>query len=133
MDKLRTFFEKYIPLCDTSYLINAFNVSKRLKKRDFLIKPGQNCAFLAFVDTGIFRVFFYNAEGIEVTVWFSFEGMMVGDLLAFYKDSKATFYVQAIEDSEIKIIKKVRLKSYLYPIPIIWSLGENMQNMYPSM
>ena len=114
MNELKAFFKKYIPLADTENLVSAFDVVQKLKRKDFLLKPGQNCSFLAFIKKGTFRVFFYDNDGIEITVWFSFEGMMVGDLLAFYKESKAIFYVQAVDDSEIRIISKNKLeKLYL--------------------
>lgn len=94
--------------------MNAFDVVQKIKKKDFLLKPSQNCSFLAFVKKGTFRVYFYDNDGIEITVWFSFEGMMVGDLLAFYKESKAHFYVQAVDECEISIISKNKLeKLYL--------------------
>jgi CRP-like cAMP-binding protein len=114
MNELKTLFKKYIPLADTKNLVNAFDMVQKLKKKDFLLKPNQNCSFLAFVKKGTFRVFFYDNNGIEITVWFSFEGMMVGDLLAFYKESTSIFYIQAVDDCEICIITKTKLeKLYL--------------------
>ncbi len=98
---------------DSTGLIEGFSVIKKIKKREFLLKPNQNCSFLAFVKKGKFRVYFIDNNGTEVTVWFSWEGMMVGDLLAFYKNSKALFYVQAIDDCEVAIIPKDRLE-HLY-------------------
>ncbi len=106
MAELKTFFEKYIPKTDTQDLESSFGVTQKLRKKEFLLKPDQRCSFLAFVKKGTFRVFFYDSEGTEVTVWFSWEGMMIGDLLAFYKESRSIFYVQAIEESEICSISK---------------------------
>ena len=111
MSKLELFLRKYIPLADIEELVRSFDTTKKIKKREFLLRPGGNCSFLAFVNSGTFRVFFYDKEGTEVTVWFSWEGMMVGDLLALYKHSKAIFYVQAIEDAEIYIIARSKLEN----------------------
>lgn len=123
MQRLETFFEKYIPLTDTSKLVEAFDVVQKIKKKEFLLKPNQNCSFLAFVKKGIFRVFFYDSEGTEVTVWFSWQGMMVSDLLAFYKESRAIFYVQAIDDCEICIISKTKLESLFLSNPEYLQFG----------
>jgi CRP-like cAMP-binding protein len=109
MTSLQQFLDKYIPDTDTAAFIKAFDVVQKLKKKTFLLKPGQHCNFLAFVNKGIFRVFFYDKEGTEITIWFSFEGMMIGDLLAFFKNSKAFFYVQAIDDCEIVMLQKSAL------------------------
>ncbi|WP_190811445.1 Crp/Fnr family transcriptional regulator [Flagellimonas sp. S3867] len=110
MEKLRSFLKKYIPQSDVEDLIGSFHKVRKLKKRTYLLKPGQDCSFLAFVKKGTFRVFFYDGEGTEVTVWFSWEGMMIGDLLAFYKQSRAIFYVQAVEDAEISIVNGKELE-----------------------
>lgn len=124
MNDLKTFFRKYIPLADTENLVNAFDVVQNLKKKDFLLQPDQNCPFLAFVKKGTFRVFFYDTEGTEITVWFSFEEMMVGDLLAFFKDTKAIFYVQAVEDCEIRIISKSKLEKLYLSNPEYLQFGK---------
>ncbi len=107
---LELFLKKYIPLADTSDFINAFQITKVLKKKDFLLQPDQNSNFLAFITKGTFRVFFYDNDAVDITVWFSFKGMMVGDLLAFYQGTKARFYIEAVEDSEILIIPKNSLE-----------------------
>lgn len=110
MNELESFFKKYVADTPIDDLVGAFDTVQKLKKRDFLLRPGENCFYLAFITKGTFRVFFYDKEGTEVTVWFSWEGMMVGDLLALFKDSRAIFYVQAIEDSEIQIARKATLE-----------------------
>ncbi len=124
MNDLRTFFEKYIPLDDIDQFVNSFDVIQKFKKKDYLLKPGQNCDFLAFIKKGTFRVFFYDSEGTEITVWFSWEGMMVGDLLAFYKESKAEFYVQAIEACEICSIPKSTLEQLYLTNPQYLQFGK---------
>ncbi|MEO0572146.1 MAG: Crp/Fnr family transcriptional regulator [Bacteroidota bacterium] len=123
MNELKAFFKKYIPLADTENFVRAFDVAQKLKKREFLLKPAQNCAYLAFVKKGTFRVFFYDKEGTEITVWFSFEGMMIGDLLALFQNSKAIFYVQAIEDSEISILPKNKLEELYLKNPEYLQFG----------
>ena len=111
MASIDAFFKKYIPLAAIDPLVDAFDLSQKIKKKDFLLRPNENCLFLAFIKRGTFRVFFYDSEGVEITVWFSWEGMMIGDLLAFYKSSKSIFYVQAVEDSEINILSKDKLEA----------------------
>ena len=89
MSMLAEFLQKYIPFSDTKPLIEAFSASKILNKNDILIRPGQRSTFLAFINKGAFRVYFYNEKGDELTTWFSFAGMMVTDMLAFYTESPA--------------------------------------------
>ena len=88
-----------------------------------MLRPNENCDYLAFIRTGIFRVFFYNNQGIEITVWFSWEGMMISDLLAFFKGSRSSFYIQAIKNSEICIISKNRLEALYLSHPEYLQFG----------
>lgn len=123
MENLVTFFRKYAPLIEKSPLENTFDVIRKLKKKEFLFHPNENCNYLAFIQKGTFRVFFYNNQDIEITVWFSWEGMMVGDLLAFYKKSKSLFYIQAIEESEIRIIPRDKLEALYISHPEYLQFG----------
>lgn len=110
MDKLRTFLEQYRGNSHIEALMATFSSPKKVKKKSLLIRPGQNATFLAFINKGLFRVYFKNEAGIEVTTWFSFAGMMVTDMLAYFTEKPATFYVQALEESELLIIQKSQLE-----------------------
>ncbi|MBO6518114.1 MAG: Crp/Fnr family transcriptional regulator [Bacteroidia bacterium] len=122
-DKLNTFLRKYIPLGNVEDFVESFDVVRKLNKKEFLLEPGQACSYLAFVNKGTFRVFFYDNAGTEVTVWFSFPGMMIGDLLAFFQDSRAIFYVQAVEDGEVRIIAKSKLEELYLKNPEYLQFG----------
>ncbi|MCI4670498.1 MAG: Crp/Fnr family transcriptional regulator [Bacteroidia bacterium] len=117
MKELKVFLNKFATLAEPDAFVEAFSIIKKIKKKDFLLEPGVNCNYLAFIRKGTFRVFFYDQEGVEVTVWFSWEGMLVGDLLAFYKKSKSIFYVQAIEESELSIISREKLEDLYIVYP----------------
>ena len=111
MNKLETFFDQYITdKSDQHELTLLFGESKPMKAKSFLVKPGGPSSFLAFIEKGTFRVYLINSKGVEVTIWFSFAGMMISDMLSFYKGTSANFYVEAIEDSIIRIISKSNLE-----------------------
>ena len=106
MNLLQQFFKNYIPRADTKELEAAFKVVKKLKKKELLIRPNQYCAYMAFINKGAFRVYFHDHHFREVTTWFSFEGRTVTDLLAYYQATRAQYYVQALEESEVLIAQK---------------------------
>ncbi len=114
MQNLTQYFKRHLPLIDTAPLVDAFSATKLLKKGEMLVSPGQVTTFLAYINQGAFRVYFHNEKGDEITTWFSFQDMFVTDLLAYYKESAAAYYVEAIEASEVFIIQKHQLeKLYL--------------------
>ena len=123
MESLSKYFSARLPHIQIEPLVEAFQTYKSLKKNEKLIQPGQNASYLAFIQKGTFRVYFYNESGIEITTWFSFAGMMVTDLLAFYKEAPASFYVEAIEDSAIAIIYKTQLELLYQQYPEYQQFG----------
>ncbi|MBK7870475.1 MAG: Crp/Fnr family transcriptional regulator [Saprospiraceae bacterium] len=123
MDSIYDFLKYYIPEKDVPELAKGFSTRKNIAKNELLLAPGISCDFLGFIIKGLFRVYFYDYEGKEITVWFSLEGMVITDMLAFYSDTKAQFYVQAIEDSEIIIITKEKLESSYAHYPSLIEFG----------
>ena len=110
MENLVQYFARHLPLADIQPLVDAFSTTKRLKKGELLVRPGQQMTFLAYINQGAFRVYFHNEKGNELTTWFSFQDMFVTDLLAYYQESPAAYYVEAIEASEVFIIQKHQLE-----------------------
>lgn len=103
MKELARYLSQFTEQRREESLETCFSTIRKLKKREFLIQPGQQFPYLAFIKRGLFRVYFINEAGIEVTTWFSFPGMMITDMMAYYKQSPTTFYIHALEDVEIML------------------------------
>lgn len=69
-------------------------------KRDYLLKEGQVCRLLGFVNKGCFRIF-YLQDGKEVNTQFIFENDFVVDYDSFLNHKMSRYYIQALEDAEI--------------------------------
>ncbi len=110
MDLLTDYFKSRYDIPDPAELVEAFRTKKILKRHETLVRPHQRTTFLAFITKGAFRVYFHDDQGFEITTWFSFANSFVTDLLSYYHQSPAKFYVEAIEESEVLIIEKSRLE-----------------------
>ena len=122
MDELKTFLSFYLPGEDPEPFISCFT-ELRVKKNRLLLKPGQDCGYLAYVKQGCFRVFFHDLKKKEINTWFSFEDMVVTDMLGFYTTGKASFYVQALEDSILYKITKQALEKLYDNYPACLNFG----------
>ena len=111
MDILSKYFKANYGITDPSELVKVFRVRKVLKRHETLIRPNQRTNFLAFITKGAFRVYFHDDQGFEITTWFSFANSFVTDLLSYYHESPAAFYVEAIEESEVLITQKEDLEN----------------------
>lgn len=109
MQKLYEYIAGYLPKEDIEELVESFSEKRLVKRNHIFLQPSDSCGFIAFIEKGLFRVYFYDKNGKEITTWFSYEGMIITDLWSFYTGKKASFYVEALEDCEIRQISKERL------------------------
>ena len=88
-EQLETFYSKLI--------------SKKLDKKEYLLKPFQKCNFMAFICKGSFR-FYSIRDTDEPTLNFFTENCWVADYESILTQQDTKNYLQAVEDSEVKII-----------------------------
>jgi CRP-like cAMP-binding protein len=107
--ELRKFFEQYgsPPEEVMGDLISRFK-SVRLCKNDLLLVPDKVCNKLFFVNKGCLRLY-YLANGVDTTVWFSFENNSAIELSSFLSGEPSNYFLEAIEDSEILSLDKSEL------------------------
>jgi len=73
---------------------------KRVKKKDILLREGQVCRELGYINQGVFRMY-YLADGKEINTHFSFENDFVVNYHSFLKASPSRYFIQSLEDAEI--------------------------------
>jgi CRP-like cAMP-binding protein len=116
------FLSFYLPNENLQPLLDRFYEVK-IKKGKHLLKPGNDCNFLAFIQKGSFRVYYYDIKGKEVITWFSFTEMVITDLLGLFTTGKAQFYVEPLEDSILYKITKSELEKLYEAFPVYLEFG----------
>ena len=106
---LKKFITKYVNL-SADELEDITNTFKRkvVKKNDYLLKQGDTCKDLVFVQKGCLRLY-YLKEDIEVSVWFAFEQSSAIEMYSFISENPSDYFLQAIEDSEVLYLPKTAL------------------------
>lgn len=108
-DKLKVYCKSFVPLTDTELeLVNKYFETKSVKKKEFLLQEGKVCNFIGFITDGAMR-HFHIKNGEEKTCDLSFENSWITDFQSFTHDTICIMNLQAIEDSNIIIIKKENL------------------------
>lgn len=120
--ELKNFLKYYLPN-ENIDLFGEYFKETSIKKGRHLLTPGQDCNFLAFIQQGCFRVYYYNLEGREIITWFSFDEMVITDMLGFYTTGVAKFYVEALEDSTLFTISKTNLDNLYKQQPEFLNFG----------
>ncbi len=105
----RKFVEQYGSLSNDGMdeLVDKLK-SAQVKKNEFLLIPGKVCHRLFFVNSGCVRLY-YISNGVEITVWFSFENNSAIELSSFLGETASDYYLEAIEDSEVLSLDKSEL------------------------
>jgi CRP-like cAMP-binding protein len=95
---------------------------KQFKKKELILRDGQICDKIYFVNSGCLRVF-YNVEGVENTVQFFFADSWYTDYASFLEGTPAVENVQALESTEIIQFKKADLYQLYHDYPVFERLG----------
>ena len=80
-----------------------------VKKHQVLIKEGQVCNKLYFVEQGIGRSYYLKQDGKEVTQWFFGVGDFMSSADSFFQESPSFYYLEILEDSILHSISKEKM------------------------
>lgn len=84
----------------------AFLFSKKIKKKELLLRAGEVNNKMFYVQKGLLRVYYIREDGKEVNTWFVKEGQFVYACHSFHYQIPSEEYIEAMEDSIIMSIKK---------------------------
>lgn len=106
---LKNFLNEYIDLSDAALEDIASRFTKRtVKKNEYLLQQGEICKDLVFVQQGCLRLY-HLVDGIEVSVWFAFHHSSAIEIHSFISQTPSSYFLQAIEDSDILYLPKSEL------------------------
>jgi CRP-like cAMP-binding protein len=111
MQELLSHIKNYAPLSEAAEqaLNDAFE-KRLLPKNEFLVRQGNRCRHLYFLESGALRGY-YNLEGKEITHWFGFEKDFVTSFHSFITGEPAVENIQLMEGSILWAISKETLSS----------------------
>lgn len=110
-DRILKHISKHIKLNpeEQQELLHMFE-EVRIKKKHFLISPGQEVDSEYFVLEGCLRTFYRDQAGVDHVIQFAIEDWWTGDFEAFFFKRPAKLYVEAIEDSYLLSLEKDKLE-----------------------
>lgn len=87
------------------------------KKKQNLHEAGKVCRSNIFVRKGCLRLFFINDKGVEQTIQFALENWWLSDYTSFSSQQTSSFYIQAVEKSEVVAIDFLAQEEMLQQFP----------------
>ena len=96
---------KQLPLSpDEMEFIRSIFIPKKILKGEFLLREGDTLKYGAFVCTGFLRSYVIDNKGKEHIIQFAPENWWISDKGAGAEGTKASCFIDAIEDSDILLI-----------------------------
>lgn len=106
-DTFRKYLQDKIGLTNRDYdLIESVSLFKKFRKRQYLLQAGDVCRFNAFVLKGFLRLYYLDDKGHEHIMQFAPENYWTGDRESMDSGLPSKYDIDAIEDSEILLLKK---------------------------
>lgn len=80
-----------------------------IKRKGYLLRQGDVCSTENFIIKGCLRTYTIDNNGFEHIVMFGIEDWWVGDLFSFLTKTPTSYFIDALEDTEVLQITKENL------------------------
>lgn len=115
---LRKHIEKRVHLTDEEFtLCTQFFITKKIKKRQFLLQEGEVCRYTAFVNSGCLRAYTLDLKGNEHIIQFAIGGWWISDLNSFITNSASIYNIEALQNSEVLLLEKSAREKLFEAVP----------------
>ncbi len=123
-------FSKYAELSasDLSSICNYYH-PQDIAKKSYLLRQGEICRFEGFVTKGCFKIFTYDSQGNERTLYFAVEDWWLMDIKSFMHSTASALNIQALEDSRILCISKTDKEQLYQDMPKVERLFRIMSQV----
>ena len=127
---LLNYLASLIPVSE--YLREALNeviISTGIKKGEMLIRRGERCSDIYFIERGLLRGF-YPTEEKEITNWLAREGEFATSFYPFITQSASFETIEALEDCELSKLSHSVLQQLYTGFPETERLGRILTENY---
>ncbi|HAT92225.1 MAG TPA: Crp/Fnr family transcriptional regulator [Sphingobacterium sp.] len=120
LEKLKEHIKKFVAIdpVELEEILHYFK-TKTVAKKENILEEGQVCRYHFFVLKGILRKFFVNEKGVEQTTEFAIENWWITDNMAFEHKLVTSFYIQAVETSDLVYISQENQEKLVAAFPIM--------------
>ncbi len=105
-ERLRLYLQERASLTteEIAFLRELF-IARRLRKREFLQRTSEPARYAVFVARGCLRSYVIDEQGKEHIIQFAPEDWWLSDADSLASGAPATFFIDALEDSDVLLIR----------------------------
>lgn len=117
-DLILSNIRKYISFNDEEkeYLSGLLE-EEHLARNQFILRQGELCNHINFVNSGILRAYYLNPDGKDSTVMFAVKDWWITDMYCFLNSLPAMVNIQVVETCSILKLSKENLDRLYIDIP----------------
>jgi len=126
MTELSNFIKSQINISDNDLQTILSNFKEHtLAKEKYLIKKGQFVTSYYFVKSGGLRIYL-DRDDKQITAWLAFQNDFFTELNSFKSEQPTQFNIQAIEDTALCSIDKIKMEKLYKEFPIWQQFGRQI-------
>jgi len=101
-DAIKAYYRKLVPHItdDELSVLQEWLTVRQIPKGDFLVKAGQVCQHVSFINIGLVRLY-YTVDGKDISIGFVGEGEYTSEYESFLTRSPASQNIGALTDVEV--------------------------------
>ena len=110
--------EQHISLSpnEQDHLISLFQ-EESLMKKEFLLKQGDPCKYIYFVNSGILRAYYLSKQGKDSTIMFGTANWWITDMHCFLNQLPSMVSIQVVASCNVLKLAKDKLDKLYEKIP----------------
>ena len=90
---------------------------RKLKKKQFLLREGDICRQMAFVEKGALFSYSTDPKGSQHVIQFAFEGWWIADLLSYFTNEPSKLYIEVLEDCYLLLLDRENQEELMKEVP----------------
>jgi CRP-like cAMP-binding protein len=109
---------KHISLNDDEARLFTLRLTSRtIQKKEIILKAGEICSHINYVQHGVLRAYYSDQQGNENIIMFAIHDWWITDMYSFATQNVALFHIDALEESSIIQLEKKDLDDLYSSIP----------------
>jgi CRP-like cAMP-binding protein len=117
MSKSKTKIEELVEKSglNAEAFFQIYGASKKMTfaKGEILVKQGEICNYLYYIEEGLTRIYYYDKEGRDVCLWFAAEKQIMIEVKSFFERTPSDYYIEALENTSVRVISLSKLNELL--------------------
>lgn len=101
---------------EINYFLSSLQY-KEVPKKTILLREGQTCNYLLYVQSGILRYYHIDRHGKESTIMFAVDDWWITDMYCFLNNKPALMFIETVSDSFIYQLSKDDFEKLFSNIP----------------